>query len=179
MVGVTGQQGMLFFPGNWSHLWYLQGSVYVLYLLLIVPFTPSGHCFWLHILLFNWVDTLILNADYSVYMIWTQWFWLSTTLCVWIRAQGACNRFSGDACSSYVTDPTSDVYRGPCLPHSRICIFFRTYGIDDGSLFMPFHSNTLFKGIVSKLAIQFCMCQKCDKMKITTNSSELLQTHWK
>jgi hypothetical protein len=54
-------------------------------------------------------------------------------------AHSGCDQSTGDAYSSWVPDPTSGISRGLCLPHSLICISYRTYETNDSSLFMPFH----------------------------------------
>jgi hypothetical protein len=47
------------------------------------------------------------------------------------------------AYSSYATGPTSVISRGPCLPHSQICTFYKTCEIDECSLSMQLYSGQL------------------------------------
>jgi hypothetical protein len=42
----------------------------------IISPTWSGHWFWLQIFPCTWLDSPILTADYSVYLILTHWIWL-------------------------------------------------------------------------------------------------------
>jgi hypothetical protein len=55
-----------------------------------------------------------------------------------IRAHGRCDRFTGDAYSSKALVPTSGVSRGLGFVYFLISISYRTYKINDCSLFMPF-----------------------------------------
>jgi hypothetical protein len=61
----------------------------------------------------------------------THWSWLQFVLFSWYgnRAHGGCDRSTGDAYSSYTLKSTSGMFRDPCLPHSLICISYRTYAI--------------------------------------------------
>jgi hypothetical protein len=56
----------------------------------------------------NW--TLNLTADFSVYLIWTHWFWL--LIFTWWRSRpvGRGNYFT------MAPDPTFDIFRGPYSP---------------------------------------------------------------
>jgi hypothetical protein len=68
----------------------------------------------------------------------THWFWLPFTWCG-SRTHDRCDRFTRDAYSSYAPTLTSGESRGLCLPHSLICISYRTYEIDNCLLVVLFH----------------------------------------
>jgi hypothetical protein len=47
---------------------------------------------------------------------------------------------------------TYGISRSPYLCHSLICIFFRTYEIDECSLSMPFHVLLVYRSLLPKIA---------------------------
>jgi hypothetical protein len=66
------------------------------------------------------------------------WSWLRVVPFTWagIRPYDVCDWSTGDAYSPRTPDSISDISWDPCLPRFQICICYRTYGIDDCSLFV-------------------------------------------
>jgi hypothetical protein len=84
MAGVTGRQGMLTSPWNLIPPLVFPWVRVSLIFLWIVPFTWSGHWFWLQNFPFSLLDAQILTADdSSVSLIWTHWFWLLILCLKW------------------------------------------------------------------------------------------------
>jgi hypothetical protein len=75
------------------------------------------------------LDTLIITTDFFI----------------WDVAHGGCDWSTDDFYLSLVSDTLSNacIFRDPCLTCSQIYISYRTYEIDDCSLFMLFHKTML------------------------------------
>ena len=108
---------------------------------------------------FLWATCCLICFLPIIKPFFTHWYWLRVVPFIQSgnRAHGGCDRSAGDAYSSMTPDPTSDVYRGPCVP-ILICIFNRTYEIDYCSLFLSFHllnfvSVNIIIEILSKLKL--------------------------
>jgi hypothetical protein len=107
------------------HRWYLQKSMQAWFLLWIVPFTWSRY--WFGLQTFCVLD-------------WTHWFWLQIVPFPWSGHTDfdywlvwPVNR---NAYSSWAIDPTSGLYKGPCL--IWICISYKIFETHHRSLYCPF-----------------------------------------
>jgi hypothetical protein len=75
-AGVVGLQRVFAHPGHLVPSLVFPGSCVSLVVLCFVSFAWFGHWYWLRSFPFTRLDTLILTADFSVYLIWIYWFWL-------------------------------------------------------------------------------------------------------